>query len=146
MDLKDVVKEYSNGTVTIVWKPGICIHSKWCTMGLPTVFDFDARPWVNAQGATTEQIIEQVQKCPSGALSFYRNDGVEPEEQLVVENERIVEVTPNGPLMIYGNIVVKNADGTESRHEHRVTAFCRCGESSNKPYCDGTHRKIGFVG
>jgi uncharacterized Fe-S cluster protein YjdI len=146
MDSEKIVKEYTNGEVTIVWKPSICIHSKLCVTGLPTVFDFDARPWVNAQGGTTEQIIEQVQKCPSGALSYFKNNKTAPEETLSVENERIIEITPNGPLMVYGNIVIKHSDGTESHHEHRVTAFCRCGASHNKPYCDGSHQKIAFTG
>jgi CDGSH-type Zn-finger protein len=56
-------------------------------------------------------------------------------------SERIVEVTPNGPLLVSGNVTVKRADGTETKH-HKVTAFCRCGASGNKRYCDGTHRKV----
>jgi uncharacterized Fe-S cluster protein YjdI len=146
MEQKEIVKEYTNGEVTIVWKPATCIHSKMCITGLASVFNFNARPWINAQGANTQQIIEQVQKCPSGALSFYKNSEVKPEEKLIVETERIIEAMPNGPLLVYGNIRVKHANGTESYHEHRVTAFCRCGASGNKPYCDGSHQKIGFQG
>jgi len=65
--------KYSNGEVTIVWKPDICIHSAKCFKGLPEVFDPKKRPWINAEGATTERIIEQVKICPSGALSFFMN-------------------------------------------------------------------------
>ena len=65
--------KYSNGEVTIVWKPAICIHSAKCFKGLPEVFDPKKRPWINAEGATTERIIEQVKICPSGALSFFMN-------------------------------------------------------------------------
>lgn len=54
-------------------------------------------------------------------------------------------MTPNGPLLVSGNVTVKRADGTETKH-HKVTAFCRCGASGNKRYCDGTHRKVGFTG
>ena len=146
MEKSNLVKEYTNGEVTVVWKPDLCMHSRLCVNGLPSVFDFNARPWINAQGDTTEAIITQVKKCPSGALSYYLNNAAKPDEKLSVETERIIEVTPNGPLMVYGNIVVKHADGTENHHEHRVTAFCRCGGSRNKPYCDGTHQKIGFQG
>ncbi|MBV7530094.1 CDGSH iron-sulfur domain-containing protein [Chitinophaga sp. sic0106] len=60
-----------------------------------------------------------------------------------MEAESIVEPLPNGPLLVYGNIVVKDAEGKET-HKNKVTAFCRCGASSNKPYCDGTHVKINF--
>jgi CDGSH-type Zn-finger protein len=57
----------------------------------------------------------------------------------------MVEVIHNGPLMVYGNIEVKFKDGTTEKR-HNVTAFCRCGSSNNKPFCDGTHRKTGFEG
>lgn len=74
MDSKNIVKEYSNGEVTIVWKSTLCKHSANCVRGLPEVFDVKASPWINAQGASTTQIIAQVNKCPSGALSFYMNE------------------------------------------------------------------------
>ncbi len=59
--------------------------------------------------------------------------------------ETIVEATPNGPLMVYGNIRVNDSEGNETV-KHKVTAFCRCGQSQNKPYCDGTHKKVDFKG
>ena len=66
--------KYSNGEVTIVWKPEICIHSGICVKGLPGVFDPRRKPWIEMDKATTEAIIEQVKKCPSGALSFSVNE------------------------------------------------------------------------
>lgn len=68
--MSDDIKEYSNGEVTVVWKPGLCTHSANCARGLREVFNPKARPWINMQGASTEQIREQVAKCPSGALSL----------------------------------------------------------------------------
>lgn len=68
-----MTKEYSNGEVTIVWKPDLCIHSGICARGLPNVFQPREKPWIKPQGATTQEIIDQVEKCPSGALSYYRN-------------------------------------------------------------------------
>ena len=73
--MKNITKKYSNGEVTIVWKPNICIHSGMCFKGLPQVFDPRRRPWITADMATTKEIIDQVKKCPSGALSFYMNNG-----------------------------------------------------------------------
>jgi len=73
MDPKNLVKEYSNGEVTIVWKNGLCIHSAKCFKGLPEVFDPRITPWIKPNASTTEKIVEQVNKCPSGALSFYIN-------------------------------------------------------------------------
>ncbi|HEU4576335.1 MAG TPA: (4Fe-4S)-binding protein [Chitinophagaceae bacterium] len=65
---------YSNGEITVVWKPEICQHSTLCWKGLIEVFNPKERPWVKIDGATTERIVEQVKKCPSGALSFFYND------------------------------------------------------------------------
>ena len=138
------VKEYSNGEVTIVWKPDICIHAGNCARGLPDVFNPKARPWINAEGASTEAIVKQVKQCPSGALSFFMNEP-EKKDEVEVETEQIVEIMPNGPLLVYGNLTIKKPDGTEKR-ETKTTAFCRCGASNNKPFCDGMHRKIGFEG
>jgi CDGSH-type Zn-finger protein len=69
----------------------------------------------------------------------------EQEQHIKVSAESIVEVSANGPLLVYGNITVKDSEGNAT-HKNKVTAFCRCGASSNKPYCDGTHRKIDFKG
>lgn len=143
--MKDITKHYSNGEVTIVWQPALCIHSKKCWQGLPEVFNPTEKPWVKPSGADTETIVSQVNKCPSGALSHFMNADVPAEEgtQAVVEN--IVEVSANGPLLIYGNITIKDAAGNETK-KHKVTALCRCGASANKPYCDGSHKKIDFKG
>jgi len=142
--MSDITKKYTNGEVTIVWKPDMCIHSAICFRGLGEVFDPKKRPWVNPQGADTEKIVAQVKKCPSGALSYFMNEEAES-GQVQVEAETIVETVPNGPLMVYGNVTVKDANGTLTK-KNKATAFCRCGGSSNKPYCDGTHRKINFQG
>ena len=71
--MKEVRKEYSNGEVTIVWQNALCTHSANCVRGLPEVFNSRATPWIKPENASTEKLIEQVKKCPSGALSFYMN-------------------------------------------------------------------------
>jgi uncharacterized Fe-S cluster protein YjdI len=71
--MKAVRKEYSNGEVTIVWQNALCVHSGNCVRGLPAVFDNHASPWIRPEGATTESIIEQVKRCPSGALTYRLN-------------------------------------------------------------------------
>ena len=136
-----VTKKYSNGEVTVVWQPDVCIHSKLCWTELVEVFDPRKRPWIDMTGAETARIIEQVERCPSGALSFFRND--ETPEPATISAESLVEVSKNGPLLVYGNLVVKDAAGHETR-KNKVTAFCRCGASGNKPFCDGSHLKINF--
>jgi len=74
MDIHNIKKEYSNGEVTIVWQSGKCIHSGKCVMSLPAVFKPKEKPWITIEAATTPEIIAAVQRCPSGALSFYMNE------------------------------------------------------------------------
>lgn len=63
-------KEYSNGEVTILWKPEKCIHAGICVKTLPKVYNPKERPWIKIENATTGEIIDQVAKCPSSALSI----------------------------------------------------------------------------
>ncbi len=69
---KDVIKRYTNGEVTVIWQPSLCVHSAICFRAMPAVFDPRRRPWVVLDGQTTEAIITQVEECPSGALSYER--------------------------------------------------------------------------
>ena len=64
------VREYTNGEITILWQSGKCIHSANCARGLHTVFKPKERPWVQHENATSQEIIDTVAKCPSGALSI----------------------------------------------------------------------------
>jgi uncharacterized Fe-S cluster protein YjdI len=87
--MKSITKKYTNGDVTIIWKPDMCIHSTICFKGLPNVFDPRKRPWVTPEGVSSENIIEQVKKCPSGALSI-ANTAVPIDKQ----NQEIKHQTP----------------------------------------------------
>ena len=137
------IKEYESDELTVVWEAEKCIHSEKCFKGLSNVFDPNARPWINVNGADDQTIKKQIDACPSGALSYkLHNEAAHGGE---IQEEQIVEVIADGPLMVYGNIKVKHPDGTGSS-KNRVTAFCRCGASENKPYCDGSHKKIEFKG
>lgn len=71
---RPITKRYSNGEVTVVWKPDLCEHSGICFRGLPQVFDPRRRPWIAIDGATSDEIVAQVGRCPSGALSWLRNE------------------------------------------------------------------------
>ena len=136
-------KEYTNGELTVVWQPEKCIHSENCANGLPRVFDPIRRPWVNMDGADTSAIADQVNKCPSGALSTYMiadSKGTRTEADIIE-----CDVMPNGPIRIKGSLKVKLANGNVEVKEG-TTAFCRCGSSENKPYCDGSHKRVGFEG
>lgn len=136
-------KQYTHNGVTVVWQPDACIHSTRCWKGLVQVFNPKARPWINLEGADMERIKDQIKQCPSGALSYIETN--QPETVQEIQTENIVEVVPNGPLLVFGNITIKHSNGDQEQ-KHARTALCRCGASSNKPFCDGTHRKTGFIG
>lgn len=125
-------KEYSNGEVTVLWKPDLCIHSGICLRGLPNVFNLKQRPWVNMTAATSEEIVDLVRECPSKALSI---KGVK--FKTIDRSDVEVTLIPHGPLIIKGGATVQNRKNTEVFHE--TVSFCRCGRSKKFPYCDGTH-------
>jgi CDGSH-type Zn-finger protein len=61
--------------------------------------------------------------------------------------ESPVTITPleNGPYLVKGTVSLRDADGAEYHSERSTIALCRCGGSTTKPFCDGTHSKIGFA-
>lgn len=135
-------KLYTNGEITVSWKSERCIHSAVCRDGLLKVFNPKARPWINMDAATTEEIIAQVNKCPSGAISWHRN-GQKIEENQHTENMIKIEVIPNGPLRVHADAEIHKSDGSVETRE-KVASYCRCGHSANKPFCDGSHRKLDW--
>ena len=74
MDKDNITKHYTNGEVTIVWQSGKCIHSGNCVKNNPDVFKPREKPWITPEASTTEAIISAVDKCPSGALTYFMNE------------------------------------------------------------------------
>jgi len=70
---REIVKEYTNGEVTIIWRPQRCIHSGICVQSLPQVYNPAERPWVKPMNATSEELIQQINMCPSKALTYRMN-------------------------------------------------------------------------
>ncbi|MFY0627994.1 MAG: (4Fe-4S)-binding protein [Reichenbachiella sp.] len=64
------IKHYTKEDLTVKWQSDLCTHSGNCARGLIEVFNPRNVPWVDLDGASKEQIIDQVKKCPSGALSI----------------------------------------------------------------------------
>jgi uncharacterized protein len=91
-----ITKEYSNSELTIVWKPEKCIHSGICVKTLPKVYNPQERPWIKPENASPEELINQVAKCPSGALS------IKPEPQMLIKIER-EDNGRKGRFVIYDN-------------------------------------------
>ena len=135
-----VLKEYSNEQIAVAWEPAYCIHTANCLNAEPEVFDATRRPWIMLDAASADRVAQAVMKCPTGALHFRRLDGGQQEP---VPEQTTVDPRPSGPLFLRGNIKITNAAGEVIREDTRV-ALCRCGASANKPFCDLTHRGIGF--
>ena len=74
MDAKNLKKEYTNGEITVVWQSGNCIHTGNCVKTNAAVFQPKEKPWIKMENSTSDKIIEAVNNCPSGALSFYKNE------------------------------------------------------------------------
>jgi uncharacterized Fe-S cluster protein YjdI len=134
-------KKYSNDDITVVWDPDLCIHAGNCARELGSVFDPKARPWVNMDGGTSEQIVGQVARCPSGALSILQEANVD----IIAVQRANVQVLVDGPLRVTAPCTIVLADGTEEQRE-KDAFLCRCGHSAKKPFCDGSHKREGFKG
>lgn len=127
--------------VTIHDNRALCAHVEYCVLELPSVFDRSKRPWVDPDGASVEEIVALCRKCPSGALSctvdgvLYRNYD---------ERQPTVIASAEGPYFLEGGVVVLGEPFSEGHSTEHCT-LCRCGESRNKPLCDGKHWDVGFV-
>lgn len=115
----------------------LCVHARFC-MRAGGVWSLTERS--NNQEAR-ETAIDEACNCPSGRLVLRdRNNGttIEPDLKksiVIIENPARGE---QGPLWVRGGIPVFSSDGKTYAARNRVT-LCRCGRSSNKPFCDGSH-------
>jgi uncharacterized Fe-S cluster protein YjdI len=62
--------QFANGEITVTYEPKKCIHADKCCKGLASVFRNSVIPWIDLEGAESNQIISQIKQCPSGALSY----------------------------------------------------------------------------
>lgn len=166
-------RKYSNSDITVYWKPNACIHASICFTRLLEVFNPRNRPWVDMQGAPTEKIIDIVNQCPTEALAWKWNDGYKNksigeedknhikymrpdlwELEATGKNQEIeeeeepsgpvsIQLMDDGPYVVEGSFTLHQADGSK-KHFKGMTSFCRCGKTRVPPFCDGTHRKVGF--
>jgi uncharacterized Fe-S cluster protein YjdI len=125
----------------VEWEPRLCYHSRNCVRSLPQVFDESRRPWVTVDAATADEVEAAVARCPSGALRTRRLGVAAAKREEPLE----LRASSNGPLLVSGGVRIEDAEGNVLFEGERA-ALCRCGGSGNKPFCDGTHEKIGFRG
>jgi uncharacterized Fe-S cluster protein YjdI len=148
-----VRKDYATDAIVVHWDSARCIHSANCLNALPAVFDVRRRPWVRTAEASADEVAAAVDTCPSGALTYTRRDGgrqgpaarpAAPEaHEDRVETPVVIALRPDGPLVVEGPVRIELARGEVLEVTERAF-LCRCGNSRTKPFCDGTHKKVGF--
>jgi uncharacterized Fe-S cluster protein YjdI len=143
---RDVTRVYENDAIRVLWDATRCIHTGICLRTLPAVFDVQARPWIDLDGAEAPAIAEAIRACPTGALRYESTGDEEGVEAERGDGATTVEIRPGGPLYVRGPVrLVAPGGRVLTEEEHRV-ALCRCGASENKPFCDNSHRVIEFRG
>lgn len=137
--MEQKIHYYAGQEIEIIYDVRRCIHAAECVRALPEVFDTTRRPWVQPAGAMPNDIAAVIERCPGGALHYKRLDGGVNEEP---DDPVTIQATPDGPLYVRGLVQLRGADATPV--EDTRMALCRCGASGNKPFCDNSHRKVGF--
>jgi CDGSH-type Zn-finger protein/uncharacterized Fe-S cluster protein YjdI len=123
--------------VTVLFEAKRCIHSRHCVLDAPSVFKANTPgEWIYPDTVSAEALVGVAHSCPSGAIRYMRNDGGADETAPAVNQLRIRE---NGPYAIHAPLTLAGRDDG-----FRAT-LCRCGQSANKPWCDGSHNSAGFA-
>lgn len=125
--------------VTVRFDATLCVHSRNCVLSHPEVFVPNAKgDWIHPDAAPAEAVMRVAFACPSGAIRVTVNDTSVTSEAPPVVNA--IRVRENGPLAIEGALMLRGA-----LLGHTRATLCRCGQSRNKPFCDGSHAAVGFA-
>lgn len=138
--MKQKIREYRGENISVQYDSHRCIHAEECVHGLPNVFRRGERPWVQPDATTAEELAGVIRKCPTGAL-HYESDSEDLREAMPAENW--IHLAADGPNYAHANMEIYDANGNLVMKETRA-AFCRCGASANKPFCDDSHVEAGF--
>lgn len=135
----DKLETYEGKGIAILDNRGTCSHAGECSRGLAAVWRSSVEPWIDPDGAPPQAVIDVVKRCPSGALAYLLDGKVHDAYHDTPE----IQISRDGPYQVRGGIVLEGAPKCEgASDEHFV--LCRCGQSRNKPFCDGSHWYAGF--
>lgn len=114
----------------------LCVGARFCDVG-SSVWGYVER---SGDPANRAKAVEEACNCPAGRLTVVDSDGRAIEPELPQEISTVDDPVRDcrGPLWIKGGIEVEGENGEKYEARNRVT-LCRCGESENQPYCDGSH-------
>lgn len=131
------VEQIEGRELTLLYEGKKCIHARFCVTGAPRVFLANVKgPWITPDAMAVESLVEIAHDCPSGAIRYRRKDGKQGEAPPPVN---LLAIREAGPYALRAELQLAGDAGI-----YRAT-LCRCGASKNKPYCDGSHREVGFV-
>ena len=69
---------YTTPEITVTFDPNVCKHTAVCLRTLPPVFDIRRAKWIDADAASADEVANAIQRCPSGALQYYRHVESDP--------------------------------------------------------------------
>lgn len=145
MSEKKRIQEYGNDQITVRFDPNICMHSAVCIRGLPGVFDIKRMRWIDVNADSVDNIINLIKRCPSGALSYSLPVQAEVPPIEEKEPEVVITVATNSALRIAGKVRIVDLEGNLIMETEKCS-LCRCGLSEKKPFCDGSHKRVGWQG
>jgi CDGSH-type Zn-finger protein/uncharacterized Fe-S cluster protein YjdI len=123
--------------LSVLFEGRRCIHSRHCVLDAPSVFKANTPgTWIYPDTVAVEALVGVAHTCPSGAIRYRRHDGGAEESAPAVNQLRLRE---NGPYAVHAPLAIAGHDDG-----FRAT-LCRCGQSSNKPWCDSSHVAAAFV-
>jgi CDGSH-type Zn-finger protein len=123
--------------ITVRDDRSICVHAGFCGSRVTNVWKEVPK---TGDSSVRAHVIAMVERCPSGALT-YRIETSGDVEPFMPAAAAVID---DGPIWLTGRVRVSMSDGREVEVRNRVT-LCRCGGSSNKPLCDGSHKALGFT-
>ncbi|MEE8379280.1 MAG: (4Fe-4S)-binding protein, partial [Gammaproteobacteria bacterium] len=122
------VTTYTGDEIDVQWDSRLCIHIGECGYARGELFVGGRDPWCQPDLVSTDETMDVVSRCPSGALSYQvKNSSVSE----VPAAENTVQVVYNGPLYVQGDLDIEGATDDMPGLNYRA-ALCRCGLSSNK--------------
>lgn len=127
--------------LVVTYDPEVCMNFGDCLRANRAVFDRNRPEWIDPRAADPDTIAAIAARCPSGALHAVRPN--RPAERPLPSPGVSIHASPNGPIIVKGKVTLQLPTGGT---EQRTGAFslCRCGQTGNHPFCDGSHIRVGF--
>ena len=123
--------------VTVSYTPVLCSHAAECQRLASAVFNPSEKPWVKPENGTVTEILDAMAACPSGALRVSIGQHA---PQHLTTGEAEITVEKDGPYHVKNVPLDASFNGKGASRAKYV--LCRCGQSKNKPFCDGTHYDV----